>query len=80
MATIFNGSMVVAELKALMHNDMVKIAEPLVQEALKKYESEFRRKLGEHIIAIIDQNFHAEMCANQLVIRVDYSDGKVPRK
>ena len=51
-----------------MNEEMLKVAEPVIEEALKKIESEMRLKLGGMVIGLIDHYMECE--SNRDTIRI----------
>ena len=53
-----------------LNDELIAVAEPFVQEAIKNYERALRRRLGEMVIGMIEQSYSAERMGPNLIITV----------
>ncbi len=75
MATgLLNTDRALEIIKDGMNEEMIKVAEPIIEDALKKIESEMRLKLGGMVIGLIDHYMECE--TNRDTIRITIKKDK----
>lgn len=58
-------------LRARLNNDMLKAAEPVLQEALAKVEREMRASLAKNVVALIESTVDVYRDGRYLMIRIN---------
>ena len=75
MATgLLNTDMALKIIQDGMNEEMVKVAEPIIVDALKKIEAEMRLKLGGMVIGLID--YYMECESDRDTIRITIKKDK----
>lgn len=69
--SIIDEEQFLKHLKKHFNDAMIRAAEPLIEEALKKIEAEMKKELGSYLIGFIDSNLVMERMGTDLRIIIN---------